>query len=695
MNDSQSVRNIGIFAHIDAGKTTTTEHMLYRSGSIRALGSVDAGTTSTDSLDVERERGISVKATSASLTWKGHKINLVDTPGHADFLAEVERSLGVMDGAVLIISAAEGVQAQTEVLWQALRLMNIPTLIYINKLDRIGASFERTLEDIERLLSSAVLPVQHPVYTEDGLFTDLHELWQKPADTASLHSGDSEKELGGTSSASSAPGLSSSDASSLPFSFEAKKRNFRSAAAEKMAEFDEELLLRYIEGDIPDDRETNQLLIRHTAAGHLYPICCGCSQKGLGIEELLDAVLTFLPAAPPKPDLAGIVFKVERERSMGRAAWIRLYGGFLRNRDIVRLDGHENESKITQIRMLDGLKKVDAGEIGPGDIAAVYGLPDAAIGDIIGDASLVPKTPEMAVPLLTARVLPESEADYTRTAEALQELTDEDPLLDLAWLPEQRELHVRMMGAIQLEVLASILQSRFGLNVEFGPPSVIYKETPAQVCEGRVAYLAPKPCWAILHFKIEPGERGSGLVYRSLARADDILPAYQNEVERRVPEALKQGLYGWEVTDLVVTLTYGQHHVWHTHPLDFVIATPMGIMNGLATGGTKLLEPVLRFRISVPEEHAGRVMSDLSRMRAEFSSPSIESGRFVIQGTVPAATSMDYSAELRSFSGGKGMMTASFEGYQDAPEGTEASRPRTGINPLDEAKYILSARSAL
>ncbi|EXG83196.1 GTP-binding protein [Saccharibacillus sacchari] len=672
MNIDPTARNIGVFAHIDAGKTTTTEYMLYLSGSIRSLGSVDEGTTSTDSLDVERERGISVKAASASLNWKGHKINLVDTPGHADFLAEVERSLGVMDGAVLIVSAAEGVQAQTEVLWQALKLMRIPTVIYINKLDRIGASFERTLNDIRRLLSPSALPMQMPLHAEDESFYAIRELWKTDAGSDGR------------------PAKEPYDA------FENKeKEQFRGAATEIIAEFDDELMLRYIEGDIPDEDELTLLLVKHSAAAQIFPVCCGCSQKGIGITELLDAMLAFLPAPPPKTELAGIVFKIERERSMGRAAWVRLYGGNLRNRDIVRLNGHEEEHKITQIRVLDGLKRIDAGEIGEGDIAAVYGLPDAAIGDIIGDPVLVPKTPEMAVPLLTARVLPDSEADYARTAEALRELTDEDPLLDLAWLPELRELHVRMMGAIQLEVLSSMLKSRFDLNVGFGPPAVIYKETPAKACEGRVAYLMPKPCWAILHFTIEPGERGSGLVYRSQARADDILPAYQNEVERRVPEALKQGLHGWEVTDLIVTLTYGQHHVWHTHPLDFVIATPMGIMNGLASGGTKLLEPILRFRISVPEEHAGRVLSDLSRMRAEFTSPSIEGERFIVEGTVPASTSMDYSAALRSFSAGKGVMTASFEGYREAPEGTEASRTRNGINPLDEAKYILSARSAL
>lgn len=692
MHPLSTVRNIGIFAHIDAGKTTTTEYMLYRGGSIRTAGSVDNGTTSTDSLDVERERGISVKAASASLVWNGTRINLVDTPGHADFLAEVERSLGVMDGAVLIVSAAEGVQAQTEVLWEALRLMNIPTLIYVNKLDRIGASFERTLTDINRLLSPGALAVQRPLLDEAGVFAGVRELWRSRENAES--GGFTENEFAESVQGDPIPtrtGLSSENSG-----LSADEKNaFQSAAAEKFAEFDEELLLRYIEGDVPDLFETASLLAEHAAAGQIFPVCCGCSAKGIGIGELLDAILAFLPAPPPRPELSGIVFKIERDRSMGRAAWVRLYGGTLRNRDAVKLAGRETEQKITQIRVLDGLKLVDAGEIKPGDIAAVYGWTDAAIGDKIGDPALVPTTPEMAVPLLTARVLPESEADYARTAEALRELTDEDPLLGLAWLPEVRELHVRMMGMIQLEVLASILQSRFGLRVGFGPPAVIYKETPAAVCEGRVAYLAPKPCWAILHFRIEPGARGSGLVYRSEARADDILPAYQHEVERRVPEALKQGLYGWEVTDLIVTLTYGQHHVWHTHPLDFVIATPMGIMNGLASGGTKLLEPILRFRISVPEEYAGRVMSDLSRMRAEFAAPVATGPRFVLEGTVPAATSMDYSATLRSFSGGKGVMTASFEGYRDAPEGTEAVRARSGVNPLDEAKYILSARSAL
>ncbi|CAI6081647.1 elongation factor G [Cohnella sp. JJ-181] len=656
-------RNVGIFAHVDAGKTTTTEQMLYASGRIRTAGSVDEGTAQTDSLDIERARGISVRAAVTRFEWRGASVNLVDTPGHVDFLAEVERSLRAMDGAILIVSAAEGVQAQTEVVWQALRELNIPTVLYVNKMDRVGADPLGVLGQIKRLLSPAAVPVQAPVGAEDGY-----------EGTVDLLSADT-------------PDREASEWASA----------FGQMASEAAADRDETLLLRYLEeGSLPAD-EVKAEIVRGALGGELFPVLFGASARGIGVRELMDAIVDLLPApaGDPAGEVSGIVFKLERDPVMGRIAYVRLYGGKIANRDVIPGGAEGTGDKITQIRKADGKRWEDVGLLEAGDIAAVCGWSRARIGDIVGSPSGVPGGPQLAVPLLTVQAFWRDEAQYPAVVAACQELADEDPALALQWMQDERELHLKVMGPIQTEVLASVLQSRFGLTVDFGPPSVIYKETPAAAGEGYVAYLAPKPCWAILRFLLEPLPRGSGVVYESKVRGERLLDSYQNEVARRVPEALRQGLLGWEVTDIKVTLVEGEHHVWHTHPLDFVIATPMGIMDGLARVGTRLLEPVLRFRLSVPEAFAGKLMNELMLMRAVFVAPEPAGERMEIQGLLPVADSLDFPARLGSMTKGRGVLSAAFAGYQEAPEGVQAERRRSGVNPLDQAKYILAARSAL
>ncbi|NDI35133.1 GTP-binding protein [Chengkuizengella sediminis] len=638
-------RNIGIFAHIDAGKTTTTEQMLFKGGQIRSLGSVDTGTAQTDWLDVERERGISVLAATTELIWRDTAINIVDTPGHVDFLSEVERSLRVMDGAILIISAVEGVQPQTEVIWQALRKLNIPTLIYINKIDRIGADPDRVIENIHHELSTAAVPIQNTQGVEHSF--DEQPLYDQIVEVVSEH--------------------------------------------------DDSILNQYLEGKLISNQQLMENLSLLSKNGKIFPVLFGASNKGIGIQELMDAMIEYLPHPGGLKDapLSGIVFKIDRDKKLGRLAYVRLYQGSIQNRDSIYNVTQGVEEKVTQIRKIQGNKSEDLGELHAGDIAVLSGMSHVKIGDILGSAEAVPEHPHMAVPLLTVKVEWEQEEEYPAVVKALQELSDEDPLLDLQWHQEDRELHIKVMGKIQLEILTSLMKSRFQLNVKFGQPSVIYKETPKQIGAGLIRYTMPKPCWAVLRFKIEPGERGSGVTYHSVVRKEELLERYQNEVARRIPEALEQGLYGWNVVDLKITLIEGEHHVVHTHPLDFAVATPMGIMNGLDQTGTKLLEPMLNFRISVPEQFGGKILHDLSQMRATFDSPNQQEDRMIVEGIIPLSTSMEYSIELASLTKGKGTITTYFQGYQECPEGVLATRERRGINPLDQSKYILSVRKAL
>lgn len=647
--------NVGIFAHVDAGKTTTTEHILYESGRIKAVGSVDSGTALTDSMEVERQRGISVRAALASFEWRGVQVNLVDTPGHVDFLSEVERSLRVMDCAVLILSAAEGVQAQSEMIWNALRKLGIPTLIFLNKMDRTGADPEAVLAQARTYLSGDILPVQQALGQEQS-YTGAVDLWAEAADPAA-----------------------------------------RTELLEALAERDEVLLETYMSETPLDLTAWKEQLKAGAAAGRWFPLVYGVAAKGLGITQLLDAMTDYFPRAGGNPQLpvSGIVYSIQRDKTMGRMAYVRLYQGTVRNRDTVMNYTQDVQGKVTQIRKVEGGRTEDVGALEAGDIAVVYGLSGVKIGDVLGVPDAVPQEAKLAVPLLTVRVHWDAAVDEHKVIGAFQELADEDPLLDTQWLQDERELHIKVMGPIQLEILDSVLESRYGLKVTFGQPSVIYRETPSRAGEGYVAYLMPKPCWAILRFRIEPGPPGSGLRYESLVRSSDLLPQYQNETARRVPEALMQGLYGWEVTDLKVTLTEGQHHVWHTHPLDFAVATPMAIMDGLNRVGTKLLEPVLQVRIVVPEETGGRVMNDLVQMRGTFEPPVLQGERMIIEGRLPLATSLDYPVSLSSYTKGRSTFTSFFAGYEECPPDVRAERTRRGVNPLDQARYILSVRKAL
>ena len=306
----------------------------------------------------------------------------------------------------------------------------------------------------------------------------------------------------------------------------------------------------------------------------------------------------------------------------------------------------------------------------------------------------MPKGSSLNVPLLTVQAKAKNETDYAKLAEALQELASEDPMLDFIWLKSEKELHLKIMGSIQMEILQSILFNRFEIEAEFTEPTVVYKETPSKKAEAFVRYWMPKPCWAILKLKIEPGERGSGIIYESKVRVDDIQQKYQNEVEKTIPKALEQGIKGWEVTDIKITLIEGEDHVMHSNPGDFIIATPMGILRGLENTGTTLLEPMLHFTISAQDIHLGKITSDLTNMRAEFANPEFEDDKFTLSGIVPVSTSLDYTIKLSSLTGGKGKINFRFEGYRECPDEFGKTREYKGVNPLDESKWILHARGA-
>ena len=646
----RKTKNLGILAHVDAGKTTLTEDMLFLSGSIRAIGNVDKGTSLSDGLEVEKQRGISVRASTLSFAWRDVQINLIDTPGHVDFCAEVERSLRVLDGVVLVLSAVEGIQAQTAAIWEAAAAMGLPVVLFINKIDRVGADSAAVLADLEREFSAAMLPLNRP--RNEGATA---------ATTSSL--------------------LPLQDPDLL----------------EKIAERDEVLLEKYLADEAREPDAVHSALAACVQRRALFPVLCGSSKNNAGVESLLDVIAAYLPAASSalvKP-VSGVVFRVDHDARLGRIAGVRLYAGRLQNRDSVQNFTAGREEKITQIKKSLLNRYEDAAELAAGDIGFLCGMPEVRIGDILGDPAPVPGSYTLGEPLLSVQVVARDEADHARLAAALQQLSSEDPHLDFRWVDEERELHLKIMGAVQTEILSSILVHRFGIEAHFNEPTVIYKETPAQSACGADSYTMPKPCWAIVKYLLKPGRRGSGVSYRSAVRVDDIKQKYQNEIAAAIPAALQQGIKGWEVSDLEIVLAEGSDHVLYSRPGDFKLATNIALMKGLAAAGTVLLEPILAFRIAAPEEFVGKVTADIIHMRGSFEPAEMRRGLFVLRGRFPLATSMDYAIRLSSLTAGKAQLSVHFDGYEECPDELGMVRPYRGISPLDRSKYILQMRGAI
>ncbi len=649
----KNIRNIAFFAHVDAGKTTLTENLLFASGNIRTRGNVDKGTSQTDFLEIEKAKGISVRAACVSFKKNDVTINLIDTPGHVDFSSETERTMLAIDGAILVISAVEGVQSHTETLWELLQKLKIPTIFFINKIDRQGADTEQVIEEISKTLTK---------------------------NTISLQKTDNE-----------------GDTNAKIKNIFIKNTEIEDQLIEKITEQNDNLLEKYFDNQELTFEELNNELKNSIKNCKLFPILFGIAKNDIGTSELLDAIIEYLPNPTPTSDeLSGFIYKVEHDKTLGKISHIRLFSGEINKRDTIYNSSQETEEKVAQIKKVFSQKYIDIEKIEQGNIAVITGFTKARAGDIIGKKNIAKNADIISeTSLLTVKVTAGNDADAPKLLAAFRQLSDEDTNLNMQWLNDLRELHINIKGKIQIEILTEILKNRFEINVIFNEPSIIYKETPKTTAEGYVKYWMPKPCWAIMRFKIEPAEKSSGIEFNSIVSFDKIKQRYQNQVREAIPQALKQGIKGWEVTDLKITLIDGEDHEVHTHPHDFTIATPMGIMDGLQNSNTDLLEPILEFKITAPEEFLGSIASDLTRMRANFGNPMFENEKVTLKGTVPAATSLDFTVKLASLTGGKGKFSTKFHSYEKCTLEQGQTTKYRGISPLDTAKYILHVRNAL
>ncbi len=669
----RKIHNIGILAHVDSGKTTLTEQLLYLTGAIRRAGSVDSGTAATDSLSIEKQRGISVRTATASTEWKDVQINIIDTPGHVDFAGEVERALYALDYAVVVISAVEGVRAHTEAILNSLESAKLPCVIFINKTDRAGSDIASVMSELRQVTPRSCL-----------LLSDVENEGEEFS-SVSYISGE----------------------------------KFSRAATEALADICEEAEEVFLFDEILSEKRASELIKENISSCRLAPVLCGSAKHSVGVKEIADFIVEYMPSSERRAseNLCGVIFKIEHDKALGKVSHIRLFGGEIANRDEIELIPPQNatdnadsqdenaaveieekpviKEKVSQIKSFSGAKYTDSGIVRSGDIAAVCGLPSAKTGFFVGSLA-VSENARLVNPFLRVKVTP-SDGDLMKLpslAAALGELSDEEPYIDAKWENGQKEITISTTGKIQLEVIDTLLKERYGIGAEFSPPTVIYKETPASKGYAAARYTMPKPCWAVVEFLFEPMPRGYGVSYHGRLPSNQCFYRYQSHIRTSFNSCLEQGLYGWEVTDFKCTLVGGEHHTIHTHPLDFFVCTPMAFMNGLSQLGSTVLEPLLKIRINAPAELSGKMLSEIIRMGGECDSPVIRSQTMTLEAIVPVATSMDFPARLAVLSSGKAVLSQSFYGYRECRDGLEHINPRRGVNPLDRSKWILFARGA-
>ncbi|WP_184915526.1 elongation factor G [Streptomyces luteogriseus] len=646
--------NLGILAHVDAGKTSLTERLLHSAGVIDEIGRVDDGNTRTDTLALERRRGITIKSAVVSFPLDGVTVNLIDTPGHPDFIAEVERVLGVLDGVVLVISAVEGVQAQTRVLMRTLRRLRIPTLLFVNKIDRGGARHEAVLREISARLTPAIVPM--------GTATGL-----------------------GTRTARFTPGLGPA------------------AALDVLTGHDDALLAAYVENTVTE-AALHRSLVAQTGEALVHPVYFGSAATGAGVKALLSGIETLLPAADGGTDgpVSATVFKVDRGPTGEKVAYARMFSGTLRTRDRVPFGTDGAEGRITGISVFGHGTDTREDCVAAGRIARLTGLGDIRIGDAIGEPR---KAYEhfFAPPTLETVVVPGPGVNRGALHLALTQLAEQDPLIGLRRDERRQETSVSLYGEVQKEVIQATLAEEYGLDVTFRETTPLCVERP--VGTGQAVEFNkkdPNPFLATVGLRVDPAPVGSGVGFRLEVELGSMPYAFFKAVEDTVRETLDQGLHGWQVTDCVVTMTHSGYSPRQSHAhqgfdksmsstgADFRGVTPLVLIEALRRAGTRVHEPLHRFRIEAPADTLGALLPVLAGLAAVPETTRNREDVCVLEGTVPAARAHALEQRLPGLTRGEGEMESSFAHHAPVTHGTIPERPRTDHNPLNRKEYLLN-----
>jgi len=672
----EKVRIIGIFAHVDAGKTTTSEAFLYYAGRIHRAGQIDEGDTQLDFMEQERERGITIMAAATAFHWRRNRINLIDTPGHIDFTAEVVRSMRVIDGGVVVLCGVGGVEPQTETVWMHANRDNLPRVLFINKLDRLGSSFERVLDEARERLTQKAIPVQLPVGREED-FRGAVDLLEQRA--LIWHRGDEDPTV-----------------EPIPADMEADVVAARARLVEAICETDDALLERWLDGEELDVVTLKAALRQAVIDSELVPVLCGASRERIGVQPLLDAVVDYLPAPTdlrailgtvpndgdqiierpddPEAPFCAAAFKIVTDPHVGHLTWVRVFSGQMGVGDTVYNPRTDEMERIGRIYFLHGNKREQVDRMASSDVVALVGPRSAVTGDTLCDPNqpIVLETFEFPDPVIKVALKPPSNEQREKLREAVRRLADEDPTLEHSYDPETSEETLAGMGELHLEIAVDRLQREFGLKPQTSPPEVAYRETIRWTTETVTTYrkqTGGHGHFAEVELRVEPLERGQGVVFENEASAADIPTDFVRPVELGVRGALEKGIIaGYPVTDVKVTLLDGKIHDVDSAAMDFEIAGSMAVQRAVRQASPALLEPVMELDINVFEEQLGAVVADVGRRRGTVNDVRLRGEMRNIRGAVPLAEARGYATDLRSLTQGRGTFTLEFDHYAIVPD---------------------------
>ena len=676
------IRNIGFIAHIDAGKTTVTEQVLYATGRIHRVGGVDDGTTAMDWMPQERERGITITAAATTAQWQDCRINIIDTPGHVDFTAEVERSLRVLDGGVVVLDAVAGVQPQSETVWRQADTYSVPRICFVNKMDRVGASYERTLDSIRRRLNGNPVPIQLPMGEEEQF-----------RGTIDLIGGGATVYPVGRGRRASAEDY---EEMAVPAEFEDDYFRYRQEMIEKIVETDEQLLIRYLEGEELPPEDLREALRRATVDQTLVPVVCGSAISGKGVHPLLDAVLQYLPSpadVPPvegvnpkseetelrHPDedgpLAALAFKVATDPYVGRLVFLRIYSGRVKSGALVKNVSRDGRERMGRLLLMHANHREELEDVTAGNICAAVGLKNTFTGDTIcADVDqVILEPPKFPSPVVSVAIEPMTRADQDRLGEALRKLSDEDPTFVVRFNDETGQTIMSGMGELHLEVLVDRMRREFNVEAQVGRPKVSYRESltrPYRSDARFVRQTGGHGQYGHVVLNLEPLDRGEGIQFVNAIQGGTIPREYIPAVERGVREALDNGpLGGYPLVDLKVSLVDGSFHTVDSSEMAFRSAGMMAIREGVNKAGPILLEPIADLEIVTPADFLSDVIGDLGTRRAQIRTIEGQEGIQTVRALVPLGETFSYTTALRSMTQGRASFTMEFRYYEPVPEG--------------------------
>ncbi|RKW26004.1 MAG: elongation factor G [Granulicatella sp.] len=672
----ENTRNIGIMAHIDAGKTTTTERVLYYTGKIHKIGETHEGASQMDWMEQEQERGITITSAATTAQWKGHRINIIDTPGHVDFTVEVERSLRVLDGAVAVLDAQSGVEPQTETVWRQATTYGVPRIVFANKMDKIGADFLYSVRTIHERLQANAHPIQLPIGAEDN-FTGIIDLIKMKAE---IYTNDLGTDIQETD---------------IPEDLQDLAEEWREKLVEAVAETDEELMERYLEGDEISQEELKAAIRKATCAAEFYPVLCGSAFKNKGVQLMLDAVVDYLPSPLDVPSIKGVdpntdqeverhssdeepfsalAFKVMTDPFVGRLTFFRVYSGTLQSGSYVKNSTKGKRERVGRILQMHANSRQEIPEVFSGDIAAAVGLKDTTTGDTLCDekAEVILESMEFPDPVIEVAIEPKSKADQDKMGIALQKLAEEDPTFRAYTNQETGETVIAGMGELHLDIIVDRMRREFKVEANVGAPQVSYRETfrASTQAEGKfVRQSGGKGQYGHVWIEFTPNEEGAGFEFENAIVGGVVPREYIPAVEAGLKDAMENGvLAGYPLVDIKAKLYDGSYHDVDSSETAFKVAASMALKAAAKKAQPAILEPMMAVEITVPEEYFGDVMGHVNARRGRVEGSEVRGNAQIVKGMIPLSEMFGYATTLRSATQGRGTFSMTFDHYEDVPK---------------------------